>query len=167
MATAAPASIRVLSVAQPFAALIVAGIKPVENRSWATPYRGQICVHASQSRRWLTAETRAWLADIADDDLKLADWLADHWPAGRSPKSLSISAIVGRVEVVDCREAEAVRLAELTPWHALDGFAWRLANPARFNTPIPCGGKLNLWKPAVELAEKICAQGETQNGTCR
>jgi hypothetical protein len=31
---------KVLSVRQPFADLIVKGIKEIENRSWQTPYRG-------------------------------------------------------------------------------------------------------------------------------
>lgn len=36
-----------LSVRQPWASLIVAGIKRVENRTWTTDYRGPLLVHAS------------------------------------------------------------------------------------------------------------------------
>jgi hypothetical protein len=38
-----------LSVQQPFADLICAGIKTVENRTWKTDYRGTILIHASGS----------------------------------------------------------------------------------------------------------------------
>ncbi len=37
-----------LSVRQPWAWLIVAGYKDVENRGWATKYRGRILIHAGR-----------------------------------------------------------------------------------------------------------------------
>lgn len=37
----------VLSIKQPHATLICAGIKTVENRTWKTDYRGKILIHAS------------------------------------------------------------------------------------------------------------------------
>ncbi|MCB2188832.1 MAG: ASCH domain-containing protein [Deltaproteobacteria bacterium] len=36
-----------LSIRQPWASLIVAGMKDVENRSWATKYRGPVLIHAA------------------------------------------------------------------------------------------------------------------------
>lgn len=36
-----------LSVKQPWASLIVCGAKDVENRTWTTPYRGRLLIHAS------------------------------------------------------------------------------------------------------------------------
>ena len=39
--------LRCLSVRQPWAELIIRGEKDVENRSWATKYRGALLVHAS------------------------------------------------------------------------------------------------------------------------
>lgn len=38
-----------LSVRQPWAWLIVNGFKPVENRTWPTPYRGPVLIHASKT----------------------------------------------------------------------------------------------------------------------
>jgi hypothetical protein len=38
---------KALSIRQPWASLIIAGIKNIENRSWSTSYRGKILVHAS------------------------------------------------------------------------------------------------------------------------
>ena len=37
---------KTLSVRNPYAALIVAGIKTIENRSWSTRYRGPLLIHA-------------------------------------------------------------------------------------------------------------------------
>lgn len=36
-----------LSVRHPWAHLIVAGVKPIENRPWSTEYRGPVLIHAS------------------------------------------------------------------------------------------------------------------------
>ena len=37
---------KTLSVRQPWANLIVRGIKDIENRSWKTNFRGRILIHA-------------------------------------------------------------------------------------------------------------------------
>ena len=41
---------KTLSIRQPWASLIVEGFKDVENRSWRTPIRGEIAIHASASK---------------------------------------------------------------------------------------------------------------------
>jgi hypothetical protein len=41
---------KILSVRQPWASLIVNGFKDVENRTWPTRYRGRILVHARSVR---------------------------------------------------------------------------------------------------------------------
>jgi hypothetical protein len=38
---------KTLSVKQPYAAFICAGVKTVENRTWKTDYRGRLLIHAS------------------------------------------------------------------------------------------------------------------------
>lgn len=38
-----------LSVKQPYAALIAAGIKTIENRKWSSPYRGPVAIHAGKA----------------------------------------------------------------------------------------------------------------------
>lgn len=40
---------KALTVKQPWAHLIVAGIKTVENRAWTTDYRGRLFIHAGRS----------------------------------------------------------------------------------------------------------------------
>ena len=39
---------KAISIRQPFASLIVAGVKDIENRSWPTNYRGPVLIHAAQ-----------------------------------------------------------------------------------------------------------------------
>jgi len=39
---------RALTIHQPWASLIAAGLKTIETRAWATKHRGQIVIHAGQ-----------------------------------------------------------------------------------------------------------------------
>jgi hypothetical protein len=39
---------KIISIRQPWASLIVSGIKDIENRTWPTRYRGPVLIHASQ-----------------------------------------------------------------------------------------------------------------------
>jgi hypothetical protein len=48
--------IRVLSLLQPWASLLVFGEKMIETRSWKTSYRGPVAIHASLSEKYLTRE---------------------------------------------------------------------------------------------------------------
>lgn len=50
-----------LTVRQPYASLVAAGVKTIETRSWRTAYRGRIAVHAG--REW----DRGWLQWIDPD----------------------------------------------------------------------------------------------------
>lgn len=45
---------KALTISQPFASLIADGKKFVENRSWATSYRGPIAIHAGLGRQYLS-----------------------------------------------------------------------------------------------------------------
>jgi hypothetical protein len=43
------ATVRALSVRQPWATLIVDGVKTVENRTWDTTHRGPLAIHAART----------------------------------------------------------------------------------------------------------------------
>jgi len=47
---------KILSIRQPWAALIVSGAKDVENRTWPTRYRGPLLVHAAKRSDDVTSE---------------------------------------------------------------------------------------------------------------
>lgn len=42
-----------LVVCQPYASLIIEGIKDIENRPWSTKYRGPLAILAGKSIRWI------------------------------------------------------------------------------------------------------------------
>ncbi|HVT37497.1 MAG TPA: ASCH domain-containing protein [Gemmatimonadaceae bacterium] len=85
---------RVLSVQQPFATLIVRGVKRVEVRSWETDYRGRIAIHASAAVPPHEIQ-RQWY-----DDRAMGRSFADQgWLDREDLKALPRSAIVGTVEL--------------------------------------------------------------------
>ena len=139
--------IQVLSVRQPYADDIIYGTKWNELRSWSTPYRGPLYIHAS---RWDEGES-------------------ESVGPGR------VKAIIGRVELVDCIPEEdllfvhahlwrrrrlpsrLVRLAEFLKgfpqdsWeHGIGEWNWILVEPQPLATPIPKYGKLRIWQTVVD-----------------
>jgi len=112
-----------LTVRQPWADLIVRGTKDVENRSWATRYRGPLLIQASVNM------TVADLEDVA------------HWYGIKIERSsLVFGAILGAVDLVDCRKKVS------SPWHTRGQVGWYLANPRRLRFPIPNKGQLGLFE---------------------
>lgn len=114
---------RALTIRQPWATLIASGAKDVENRSWATSFRGRIAVHAG------AATDRA--AGIG------------------TPRECPNSVIVGTVEIAGCIRDYASPWAEDGCWH------WVLRDPVAFAEPVPCKGKLGLWRLDDETARLV------------
>jgi hypothetical protein len=85
---------KALSIQQPWAALIVAGVKPVENRSWRTAHRGPLLIHAGRE-----FDNAAMVAiEKGRHPVTLRPW--------RPPVlAMQFGGIVGVAEVVDCVES--------------------------------------------------------------
>lgn len=118
-------SLPALSVRQPYAWLIVNGIKDVENRSWQTHKRGLVLIHASMSHEFLNSE-------VAEKCEALA--------GRRIPTGYDIGGIVGVAEIVDCVRKHPSKWKERGSW------GWVLAN-AR---PLPfreCKGAVGFFYP--------------------
>lgn len=50
---------KALTISQPWANLIASGLKFVENRTWATSYRGPLAIHAGKGSQYLTPQQLA------------------------------------------------------------------------------------------------------------
>jgi hypothetical protein len=75
---------KIISIRQPWAALIVHGFKDVENRTWPTRYRGPVLVQAA-----LRAD------DVSSEEIERRFGI-------RPPSALPLGGIVGVTEIVDC-----------------------------------------------------------------
>ncbi len=127
-----------LTLTQPWATLVVLGVKRFETRSWSPAGRAlplRVAVHAAKS--WRTEDR--WFAE----DLRKRGVI----PAGTS---LPLGAVVGEVTVVAVHETGAVREDLPRLERELGDFtdgrqAWELADPVAYPEPIAASGALGLW----------------------
>ncbi len=120
---------RVLTVRQPWAWAIIHGGKDVENRSWPTKHRGPLLIHAGNA--------------FELDGYDTVKQLATRQPP--PPSALMHGAIIGVVDLVDCRQDSDSEWADADQWH------WCLRNPRPMEPPFPSPGKLSLWRPPAEM----------------
>lgn len=155
---------------QPWASLIVEGIKYVENRTWPCPkkYIGKrVLIHASQKPLRPVKLFNSMQKDVIKR--------AGLWETCVFPEC---GSIIGSVEIVDCVINHPSIWAEDThgvvnkvffdpkvhvkkEW-ILDSngnyvhkkyaiYNWVLANPIKFPKPIPAKGKLGFWESECEI----------------
>lgn len=127
---------KALSIRQPWANLIAHGIKNIENRTWRTHFRGRIFIHATK-----TNIGHDPLSYITDDQLE--DLASKYGKLGGGfPYQSPISAIIGEVDIVDCRQGHDSVWAE----HGDKIWNWVLENPVLYDKPIEnVKGKLSFW----------------------
>ena len=127
---------KALSIHQPWAWAILHAGKNVENRSWRTNHRGPLLIHAARSRASYDRQDAAlWPRRYG---VELPAW-----------EALTIGAIIGVVDVVDCvpvGPGGTLGLRGESAW-ALEGyFGWVLANPRPFAKAISRRGAQTLFE---------------------
>lgn len=114
---------KALSVLQPWAWLIVYGYKDIENRRWATNFRGRFIVHAGKK----------WGPEQRDD---LA-YVRERYPEVPTPDTFDLGGIVGAATLVDCVNNHKSR------WFMGDvGFVLENGKPCPF---VPWKGQLGFF----------------------
>lgn len=110
-----------LGIQQPWAELILRGIKTLEIRSLNTQVRG--CIYLYTSKRLSTLPDALRAAELHGLELDVL------------PKGL----LVGSVELVESRPTmvQDAQAACLSPELLKNQQAWRLASPTRFAEPLP------------------------------
>ena len=122
---------KVLTIRQPWASLIMAGLKEYEFRSWKTNYRGELLIHAGK-----TIDKEA--------ERRLKKYLPDVLPTEQ---------ILGKVELIDCIKVTPQFLGGLRKINPdiyaksvfKEEYAWNVKVLEKFNEPIESKGKLGLW----------------------
>src|SRR3954470_3027657 len=113
-----------LTVRQPWAYLIIAGIKRIENRSRATKFRGRLAIHAAQK---LDGDWNDIL-DAEGGPVGLDEEVEVQGGTVLPPvSSLPLGAIVGTVEVTDCVPYDALPPDLKDGPFASGPFCWLLA----------------------------------------
>lgn len=108
---------KVLSLRQPWADLVVSGTKRVETRGWTTTYRGPLYIHASGRPS----------------------------PKQTLPVRVIIGR-VDLIEVVPVESLRVSDRERSMGDYSRGRYGWILRNPVRLARPIPALGKLGLWE---------------------
>lgn len=130
---------KAISLLQPWASLVIMGVKTIETRSWQTAYRGSLLIHASKGKK--------------GNVLCKQGVLHEHIP---DFAALPFGAIIGTVTLQDIVPVEILNLpadtiAACTLEEKAFGedtrgcYAWLFTNPLPLESPIYIGGSLGLW----------------------
>ncbi len=84
---------KAISIRQPWAWLIIGGHKPIENRTWATKFRGDIAIHAAKGC------TQTEYAEAVEFVRSFNPTIAARIPA---LEKLEKGGIIGLVKITDC-----------------------------------------------------------------
>ena len=135
---------KVLSIRQPWAWLIMTGLKDVENRTWNTDFRGRFAIHASKKFDWdalivlLKKRVPSWITQSMIAHLGLE--LAETPEKSKVTESLDeFGVILGEITLVDCTKRNSSVWCDSGLYHFL------LKNPIPFRKNIAAAGKLGFW----------------------
>ncbi|XP_053318517.1 activating signal cointegrator 1 [Spea bombifrons] len=125
-----------LSMHQPWASLLVAGIKRVEGRTWYSAHRGRLWIAAAAKRPSTQeiSEIEASYRVLLDKDVAF-------------PKDYPTGCLLGCVEVVDCLPLEQFKeqYSSLSQESA-SPFVFICTNPQELFVKFPMKGQHKIWK---------------------
>ena len=122
---------KVITIKQPWATLIVEGYKRFEFRSWKTNYRGDILIHAGKGIDKEAME-------------RLKKYLPNEIPLGK---------IIGKATLTDCvpmskdfADMLAKENNDIYTTHSFSrNYGFKLENVEKLDNPIEIRGQLGLW----------------------
>lgn len=125
---------KVITIKQPWASLIVNGYKKYEFRSWKTNYRGELYIHAGKG--------------IDKEGMKMVESFNLKYPKSR---------IIGKVIIEDCIELNDKVNKKINSENEFiygkdinrKGYAWVIKESELLNIEKEINGKLGLWN--IEL----------------
>jgi hypothetical protein len=129
---------KVIVIRQPWAWLIVHGFKDIENRTWATRYRGTLLIQASAGR-----PTKRNLEEARLFARKRVVELPENFERG---------GIVGMVELKDCVTRSRSKWFE-------GPVGWVVSRPRRLPF-IPLKGQLGLFDPPQNVVRQLRRTGK-------
>lgn len=146
---------KAITVWQPWAGALAAGIKENETRRWATKYRGPIAIHSA-----MKAIQHTWSNLYMDDEAREVICRRLELPEiFDGPVTFPMGCILATAELVDCIKITPEYIATLTPDelalgdYTLGRYAWKLENVKKLPEPIPAKGKQGLWNWEALLLE--------------
>lgn len=160
---------KALSVKQPWAWLLCAGYKDIENRTWKIGRKSQhgpystyhranftvglpcrIYVHASLSKSDMGLDICQWIKDRLTESQRL------HFAQQLLEPGLYFGGIIGEVSIIDCVTESK------SPWFRLK-YGFVLTDPVLYGTPIPFKGRLGFFDVSDNSKEAIVSSMKEAN----
>jgi hypothetical protein len=142
---------KALTLWQPWASLVILGVKQVETRSWPTDYRGPLAIHAAKAFP-VEVQELCW-------EVPFYGYLKRGGYTG--PHDLPRGSVLGVVEVTGCHRITRDNVppepersfGDYTPGR----WAWDLAAKEFYQVPFPARGYQRLWEwePEGELQGRL------------
>lgn len=134
-----------LSMHQPWASLLVMGIKRVEGRTWYTAHRGRI---------WIASTAK----EPVENDIKAVEGMYRALYGDKAiafPKHYPASCLLGCVDIVDCLAQEDYR-NEFPEGESESPFIFMCENPQQLAVKFSVKGQHKIWKldQAIHKAAK-------------
>lgn len=125
---------KALSLRQPWAWLVAAGLKDVENRTRPTSFRGRFYIHAGKS-------SEIKVQGLGDE------WIIQRLAGGEVTRywnaKLDRGAIIGEATLVDCKFRDPYESADgFSKWHEVGCYGFTIADPKLYDESIPCKGTI-------------------------
>lgn len=127
---------KAITIHQPFAEMILRGVKRCENRTWSTRHRGVLVIHAAAGG-------------------------AGPFPAGALVGLVTLSDCR---HIGEGHQHELFAQSDHDLIHATGPWCWCLDRPRRFAKPIFCSGRQGLWTVPDDLVEMIGAMIAAKSG---
>ncbi|GAB1254621.1 ASCH domain-containing protein [Desulfovibrio falkowii] len=130
----------VITIRQPWAALVVLGLKNAENRSWHMPalyrhFHPTTLIHASARPEFSLEVANAELIARGGAPLTEID-----------PDITRVGHIIGAVRFAACEWKHHHGSKPLTPWCDAESNFWWLIERAMPLPPVPAKGQLRFWE---------------------
>lgn len=150
---------KALTIIQPWATLIMFGLKRYETRNWPTVYRGPLIIHAAKGfPDWAQ---QMCLREPFASALKQCG-IRTIWDRKQKTSDLPLGCGLGIVDMVDCQRMDQPLLHSLSAQELAFGewcygrYAWDFSIPLRWPTPIPMRGFQRLWDWPDTPVDQAC-----------
>ncbi len=132
---------KAITVRQPWASLLVLGVKTLDPRSWQTHHRGPLLIHAG--RRLAPHAAQLWQVPTLAETLCRAGY--------PTLQSLPRGVLLGTVQLLACTRLEELALEDLSAQESLwcdpppGCWLWHFRDAAPLRRFLPWRGRLGLF----------------------
>uniref|UniRef100_A0A7S2XVX9 ASCH domain-containing protein n=1 Tax=Fibrocapsa japonica TaxID=94617 RepID=A0A7S2XVX9_9STRA len=153
-----------LTLHQPWASLMVYGIKRVEGRSWATNHRGRLWIHAASHE-----PSQEEIEQVEQQYRQIYEAM-EGVEEVKFPPKYPTSCLLGCVDIADCISQERLQshenLPESAKMESMSPYCFLAENPQRLMLPFQLSGQHKIWVLDGEATKAAKAALQPVEGPC-